>query len=223
MATFTVNRTIPAKDMALAFPSRAWYGLSRKDRKAMDLEVRTTGRAPAVIELELAGEIREEDLRALALPRQSSAPPLKRLRDRHHRLAQLLASGETERDAAIICGYDLSRVSILKNDPAFKELLEFYRSKQMEKFDGFGNKLATIANEAADLLIEKLEDEDEAEKLTVPQLMALAELGADRIGYGKQTNSTSLNVNVGLADSLSEARKRVAERRAKVIDARPAD
>ena len=187
----------------------------------MDLEVRTTGRAPALIEVASAGELTAEDIKALALPRQSAPPPLKRLRDRHHRLAQLLASGESERDAAIICGYDLSRVSILKNDPAFKELLEFYREKQREKFDGFGDKLATIANEAADLLIDKLEDDEEAQKLSVGQLMALAELGADRIGYGKQTNSTSLNVNVGLADSLSEARKRVAERRARVIDAGP--
>lgn len=185
----------------------------------MDLDVRITGRAAAPIELTAAGEILAEDLPLLALPRPSAQPStLRKLRDRHHRLAQHLASGLSERDAAIICGYDLSRVSILKNDPAFKGLLEFYRERQAEKFDGVGDKLATITNEAMDELIDRLEDDDIRGDIPLKTLMELAELGADRIGYGKQTKNESLNVNVGLADTLSEARKRVAERRMKVIN-----
>lgn len=189
----------------------------------MELDIRTRGRAPAVIEVTSAGEILPEDLPLLDLPRPTATPsPLKRLRDRHHKLAQHLASGLSERDAAIIVGYDISRVSILKNDPAFKELLEFYRAREAEKFDGFAEKLATVANEAVDVLIERLEDDEEREKLPVSQLIALAEMGADRIGYGRQTRNESLNVNVGFAADLDAARKRVAERK-KVIDARPSD
>lgn len=189
----------------------------------MDLDIRTRGRPAVPVSVTSVGPIVAEDLPLLSLPRPSAQPPaLLRLRDRHHRLAQHLANGHSERDAAIICGYDISRVSILKNDPAFKELLEFYRERQAEKFDGFADKLSTLANEAVDELIGRLENEEEASKMTVQQLAALTELGANRIGYGPQTRSENLNVNVGLAQSLEEARKRVAERR-KTIDVGPAD
>lgn len=184
----------------------------------LDLEVRTRGRANAQITTTVVRELEAADINALATaPRGSQSVNIKRLRDRHHALARNLAQGLSERDAAIICGYDLSRVSILKSDPAFKELLEFYRDRQGEKFDDFAGKLATIAGEAANQLIEKLEDDDI--DMTPAQLMQLVELGADRTGFGKQTRSDNLNLHVGLADGLSEARKRVAERRAKVIDA----
>lgn len=195
----------------------------------MELQLRTAGRQEAHIEMESAGPILEEDLALLALPRNSKPPAILRLRDRHHALARLLAQGYSERDAAIISGYDISRVSILKNDPTFQELVSHYRERVEDKFDLFASKLATIANEAAAELIERLEDEETAGEMTVQQLAALVELGADRTGYGKQTRNESLNINANLATDLDAARKRVAERRnsvekeAKVIDARPSD
>lgn len=187
----------------------------------MELQLRTTGRIESRIELESVGPIIEEDLHLLSLPRDSKPQPILRLRDRHHALARLLAQGYTERDAAIITRYDISRVSILKNDPTFQDLVDHYRERVEEKFDSFAGKLATIANEAASELIERMEDDDRLEKMTDKELMALVELGADRIGYGRQTRNESLNVNVGLAQDLDAARKRVQERKAKVIDVGP--
>lgn len=181
----------------------------------MELDVRTRGRAGAPMVLEVERELVEDDLPALALPRSSAKPSVvKRLSERHHALARCLASGASQRDAAIICGYDLSRISILLNDPSFTELLAFYRADVDRAFSDMHDQLATVGKGALGLLIDKIEDEPES--LTVPQLMELAKLGADRTGYGPQTRSENLNVNVNVANRLEEARKRLAERRAKI-------
>lgn len=188
-------------------------GRSRQRCNHMDLglEIRTTGRRSVPLVIDVIGDVEMEDLQVLDLPRESVAPTLKRLSDRHHALARALASGLSERDAAITCGYSSSAVSILKTDPAFKELLEFYRDRAGEAFETTSAKLAALTNEALSLLIEKMENDPES--LTVSQLHDLAKLGADRSGYGPQSSQTNLNLNVGVAERLNEARKRVALRR----------
>jgi hypothetical protein len=107
-------------------------------------------------------------------------------------------------------------VSILKDDPAFQELLEFYREEKDRAFRSVQDKLAGIASDALDELQTRIEDEPD--KFTVTQLLALLTTAADRSGNGPASSTTNLNVNVGLADRLEEARKRVRDRRTKIID-----
>lgn len=158
-------------------------------------------------------ELDEVDIALLQEERGIKAPPLKRLSERHHSLARCLASGMEDGDAAITCGYVPSRISILKADPAFQELLVFYRAGVTEKYLDMHGVLAGLSLDAAMELRERLEDDISAEekKISVTQLMELTKLGADRTGYGPQ--SSQVNVNVDLAGRLEAARKRVEQRR----------
>ena len=47
---------------------------------------------------------------------------LKSLTDKHHRIARACAAGLSNVDVAAICGITATRVSMLKQDPAFTEL-----------------------------------------------------------------------------------------------------
>ena len=162
----------------------------------------------------MASAVRElcaDDLLRLGDEKGSTAPAIKRISERHHALARNLAGGMASSEAAIVCGYALSRVSILLDDPAFKELLSFYRTDVNAQYRDLHARLSGLALDAAEELSLRLEDAPE--DLSVTQLMELTKMGADRTGHGPSTSSTNINVNVDLAGRLQRARERVAERR----------
>lgn len=168
--------------------------------------VRTRGRAAKAIPVTVKRPLVPEDLEYLnTRERGSTAPPIKKLRDRHHALAKCLAQGMEDGDAAILCNYDPSRVSILKSDPAFKELVAFYRKAVQEEYRGIHEKLAGVANDALDEITDRLEEKPE--DFSVGQLMELSKMGADRTGHGP-TSKTQVDVRHGLADKLEAARAR---------------
>lgn len=174
---------------------------------------RTTGRAAKPVSATFVRELDSADIALLGEEKGSKAPPLKRLSERHHALARCLAQGMAPGDAAITCGYVASRVSILQADPAFQELLAFYRQDVNSKYLDMHSVLAGLSLDAAMELRERLETDVEAEekKVSVGQLIELTKLGADRTGFGPQ--SSQVNVNVDLAGRLQAARERVAQRR----------
>lgn len=201
-----------AQDQPLAVPPRSCYHLPMNS--PIDIPFRTRGRAAKPITFCVTREIDSSDLDLMHTEKGSKAPALKRLGDRHHALARCLSSGMKEGDAAIACGYVLSRVSILKEDPAFKELLEFYREDVDKQYRDMHARLAGISADAADELHERLEAEMQAEEknFSVGQLLEVIKLGADRTGHGPQSNQ-NVNVNVNLANRLEQARRRVNERK----------
>lgn len=172
--------------------------------------IRTRGRAPIELSPDIVRELVPADLSAISEEKGSEAPALKRITDRHHALARNLAGGMAEGEAALVCGISNSRISILKADPQFRELLLFYRGEVNLVYQDMHEKLAGIASTALDELQDRLEDTPE--KVSVGQLMELAKMGADRTGYGPQSQQTNLNVNVDMAARLQAARRRVAER-----------
>lgn len=186
----------------------------------MDLDldtIRTRGRAPAFLTATYVRDLDEADIVALGAEQGVKAPALKRISDRHHALARAISSGLPPGEAALICGYDISRVSILQADPAFQELLSFYRDEKDKAFRNVQDKLAGLASDVIDEIQTRIEDEPE--KIPMGQLIQLASFAADRSGNGPQTSTTNLNVNVGMADKLEAARRRVRERQyGKVID-----
>jgi len=185
----------------------------------MDLSAelfRTRGRAPQPIIATVVRELEENDLVLLAEEKGSKPSAIKRITERHHALARILANGMKESEAATFCGYSISRISILKSDPAFKELLEFYREDAQRPFRDLNNRLSGLAMDAAEELSLRLEEEPE--KVSIPQLMEVVKLGADRTGHGPQTSSLNINANVDLAGRLEAARKRVAKRKLTCID-----
>jgi hypothetical protein len=172
---------------------------------------RTRGRAAKPVTVSVVRELEVEDLEYLnTVERGSVAPPIKSLRARHHALAKCLAQGMSDGDAAIMCNSNLSRVSILKGDPAFQELVSYYRKGVEDEYYGMHEQLAGIAKDALGELSDRLEEHPD--DFSVGQLMELGKMGADRTGFGP-TSKTQVDVRHGLADKLDAARKRTLELR----------
>lgn len=171
------------------------------------------GRAAKPLTAVQVREIDETDIVLLGEEKGSRPAPLKRLSERHHALARCLSSGMEPGAAAVTCGYAPSRVSILQADPAFQELLAFYRQDVNARYLDMHGVLAGLSVDAAMELRERLEEDIGADekKISVSQLMELTKLGADRTGYGPQ--SSQIVANVDLAGRLQAARERVAMRR----------
>lgn len=176
----------------------------------LDLPFRTRGRAARPIIASVVRPLDRADLVLLQEEKGSQASALKRLSERHHALARNLASGMAPGEAGILCGYSNSRVSILQDDPAFKELVEFYRRDVEHQYRDLHTRLSGLALDAAEELAERLEED--ASSFSIGQLMETVKMGADRTGFGPQSSSTNVNVNVDLAGRLEAARKRVAAR-----------
>lgn len=182
----------------------------------IDFPLRTRGRAARQIAASVVRELDQGDLGLLSVEKGAAQPQaLKRLGERHHALARNLSAGMKPGDAARIAGLCPSRVSILQADPAFRELMSFYRDDVTAQYRDLHQRLSGLALDAADELAQRLEDEPE--KVSVGQLMEVVKMGADRTGYGPQSSSTNINVNVDLANRMKMARERVAQRKTLLI------
>lgn len=172
----------------------------------LDIAASGIGRKPKAVAGEVLRELTNADLALLETERGVQPTHISRLSNRHHSLARCLASGLSISDACAITGYTPSRVSILRGDPSFEELIAFYQGPNAERVQDLGAKLLENATVAAEILAERLETEPEA--FNVDALHDTIKIGADRTGYGPQSKSTQVNVHVNLAGRLAEARKR---------------
>lgn len=178
------------------------------------------GRLPAKIEVLAIRELSREDLSAVRKKRTASA--VSKLRDPHHRLARLIASGLKVNEAAARAGFSAARAYVLHADPTFQNLVAEYRKDVQTSFVASQDDYYTTATanmlKAERQLAECLDKADEeGELLPVRDLIAISRDAADRFGYGKKT--TNLNVNIDFAAKLEAARKRSGRAESgKVID-----
>lgn len=117
-------------------------------------------------------------------------PSLKAIRHTHHRLARLLASGTDEVVAARLCNYSPNRVSILKSDPAFQDILAKYSASVEEEWVDVHKVISGLSLNLLQELQERLDEKPEA--FTPAMLGELAKMLMDRSGNGPTAN---LNVN----------------------------
>lgn len=154
--------------------------------------------------------VERADLAHLTTPREPQQ--LQTLRDNHHRIARALASGMPAIDVATSCGISVNRVSILRADPAFADLVAHYRAMITSEWvqqDTVIEYMRTNALKAQAMISDKLDEAAEKnEYLPTRDLLGIAELGLDRTGYGKVNKN--INVNVDFAARLEAARKRSA-------------
>ena len=141
---------------------------------------------PAIISRELT----EDDLLRMAEGGGAEEQPqLQQLRQSHHELARVICTGVTDLEASSITGYSPNRISILKNDPSFKELLNHYASIKETAFEqaqiDIAQRLRSIGIDTLEVLHEKIINEPE--KIDVKTLGIIAELTLDRIGHGKHS------------------------------------
>lgn len=177
----------------------------------------------APIEIHDLRPLSRADLAVLAEPRPPNS--IQNLRDSHHALARAVASGMSDAECAAATGYSIGRIRMLRQDPAFANLVAHKRSMIDAEFASAGDAVIDYlkgnALKAARMMSDKLDAAEEAgEFLPTRDLLSVQELGFDRVGYGKQTKN--INVNVDLAANLERARKRLDSARvARVIEAAP--
>lgn len=163
------------------------------------MNIATTGRRATALDIELVGEITPGDLAqrsqgAGAVAHQS--PTLARIRGIHHELARMLANGMKPAEISAATGYCASRISILQNDPMFKELVEYYTNVSKETFRDVKAQIATLASDAVGELQARLEEKPE--QFSVSSLTELAKMTLDRAGYSPVAKS--VNVSSSLTD-----------------------
>jgi hypothetical protein len=126
----------------------------------------------------------QEVVTAAAEPVDNPAD-LKKLRERHHAVARLLASGVSPGLVATITGYTPQYISILQNGPAFKELLGLYKMQMGSNTMVLTEKLRTVAMEAVEKIEKKVRTDED---LSVSDLVGVAKLGLDRSGHGPSSS-----------------------------------
>lgn len=163
------------------------------------------------LKYEVGRELSAGEMELLAAPAQTGARPLKKLHDRHHQLAKMLAQGTSAAQASVFCGYNQAYVSTLKSDKAFQELIEFYRTVETAEYVDIAVQLKGLTRDTIVALREQvegsLETEDEEKKLPVSVLLKIGEFAADRAGHGPSSSVTA-NINVNMSERLKLARER---------------
>lgn len=160
-----------------------------------------------------------EDLQFLR--EKSARPVIQKLRESHHIIARLAASGMTTREIAAEVGYTETRVGLLRNTPAMKELIARYmdmdtdewRKSRDTNWDAMQSLMRRTVRKANDAF------EDDEDKNEIPLHVTLKYMDSmlDRLGYHRK--STKENINMDFAASLERA---IAER-AKVIEGKVLD
>jgi len=118
--------------------------LSRKGRPAEELHY------------EVLRELAPEDLSSAA-PVDKPTPLIKQIRYSHHQAAKLVADGRSGNEISAITGYSLSRISILKSDPSFQELVAYYHEQAVAQYENIHARLAAFGFSCLEEAQERLE------------------------------------------------------------------
>jgi len=135
------------------------------------------------LQFEVVRELTEADINLIqTVPAGEKPPEIKRISDRHHMLARLLAAGVTEEEASLQTGYTLSRISILKQSRIFQDLMAFYREKMDAKFDTVIEHMAGLSKDSLLELRDRLEES--ADRFTNSELLKIFTEIKDRTDNG---------------------------------------
>lgn len=131
-----------------------------------------------------------------------------RLRSTHHLLARVIAEGKSNEAASALTGYSPGRITMLRADPAFNELVQYYHAQVEDLFANIQDRIAALGVAALDELQERLEASPESFSIT--QLQKLSESlldrsiapakGAAKGGVGPTAVSVKINF-VGQSDT----------------------
>jgi len=148
----------------------------------------------------------KDDIELLRQP--SKLPVLQKLRDSHHAIARLAATGMKQIEISRVVGYSQTRVSIILKNPAMQDLIAKYRSDEdqswRESRDEYYENIYRAGSKAWRQINDQLDAADESnEPIPLQRLISIADSSADRIGHHKK--STQINVNVDFAAKLEAA------------------
>ena len=133
---------------------------------------------PVGLALRYVRDLTEADVAAVASAANPSAlPTIARLRERHHALARMIAQGAKHRVAALAMGYAESYVSrLLHEDPAFRELVDYYEKQAEGQWLGVVERMGTLGVTAMQNLQRRLEDDEDLMDAGLPPRMTTREV-----------------------------------------------
>lgn len=152
------------------------------------LDLSTLPEVRQIITCTIEGFVEPSDLAALAsakpqMPQGGNAGDLKRIKEKHHHVAQLIAGGMTQSLVCTIVGYTDAYLSTLLNTPSMQELVAHYRSSHTAAHEIMTRKLQVLSHRALD----GLDDQLSSGELDVHGLLGIAKLGLDRSGFGPRS------------------------------------
>lgn len=136
---------------------------------------------------------------------------IKRIRNVHHLVARLAASGLSNREISESVGYSQARLSVILSSPAMVELCAQYRNMDNESWlkgrDHFYDTMSELGTRSARIILDNYDAAEESgEVIPVRTALSVLEFASDRTGYHKK--QTNVNVNVDFAARLEDAIKR---------------
>lgn len=108
----------------------------------------------------------------------ATTPSLTTLKSTHHNLARLLSEGLKAVEVSAITGYSQSRISILKHDPAFQELMAYYAAQKKQVYLDVHERLAGLGTDAMDELQRRIDEEPE--RISTKDLTSILTTTMDR-------------------------------------------
>jgi hypothetical protein len=150
--------------------------------------------------IEIVRSLDDSDLSKLITPDllHTKPIPIQKLRASHHQLAQLLAQGRPDTEVSLITGYAPTRISILKSDPTFQELMASYQTVRNQVFVDTLERMKILGLSTLDELQERLETDPE--RWSNRELMEMADLMLVKPRVNTQNFSTnSPGAPVGVA------------------------
>ena len=137
------------------------------------------GRRPAPLFYNVTRHLNETDIAELwNHQRENTGPKIKTLRYNHHVLAKAVASGKSGIECGNLTGMAPTYISILKNDPAFQELVSFYADEMNELYVDVHQRMATLGTSILEELTERFEADPD--KFTKRELLDMFTAMADR-------------------------------------------
>lgn len=136
------------------------------------------GKPKAAIAMAIVRELVPEDKAMLENPVGEIRTPLQRIKHIHHTVARLVAEGRSNVEINAITGMGKEWIGTLKGDPAFAELVEYYKGMKDQRFYDVHERLARLGESTVEELQNRIDTSPE--KFTARELVELAEMVLDR-------------------------------------------
>lgn len=181
------------------------------------------GSIRAPLSLSYLRDLTEADLLAAErIKPQKQQMTVGKIRASHHSVARMVAIGKPHVEIAATVGYTPSRIYQLLRDPAFQELVSYYRSMTDEVQIDTARRIAGMTNDAMEVLHERLLEAPD--KIKTEDLTKIVTLGLDRTGFGpKTTSNINLRAMVVTDAQLDRIKQEALSRRAGQVNSLPTD
>lgn len=157
---------------------------------------------------------RELGVGDLALLRPQGQTQVLKLRESHHQIARLLARGLKQVEVSAITGYSANRISILKSNPAFAELVAHYREVEDSHHADLAGQVFALGADVLAELRDRLNDAPETFGNTT--LIDFLTRLLDRSGIGPTSKVQAMHVHV-TGEELDKLKQLAKEARLKNV------